>query len=383
MSPERVENLRRLGASWVEDGTHPALVLLVARRGIIVLHEAWGKQTDDRDAPPLLKDAIFPVASLSKVFTSTLAMLLVEEGLLGLNRPVQDYIPEFQGEGKEDVLVHHLLTHTSGLRDEDIVPRLQGAMERLRGAVSQGTLTAQSPADFRHPLGDEAFEALCKAPLSRPPGQEMSYSNQGFGLLGDVVQRVSGESVTELGRRRLFEPVGMADTDFLLPDSKQARLVRHRPSLPMGLLLYAILGRVALPAGSATSTALDLARFGQMFLEGGQGGATRILSPVTIREMTRNQIPGTPAEYEGEYMGEASWGYGWGVKGHEKWLHRNSLMRPETFWHSGGTGSVLWVDPVDQLVCVYCSIITSSRNRFDRDENDDLFANAAVAAIDD
>jgi CubicO group peptidase (beta-lactamase class C family) len=211
----------------------------------------------------------------------------------------------------------------------------------------------------------------------------MSYSNQGFGLLGEVVQRVSGESVAELARGRLFEPLGMIDTSFLLPDSMQARLVRHRPSVPMGNLLYAILGRVSLAAASATSTAMDLARWGQMFIDRGQREGVRILGPVTISEMTRNQIPGTPAEYEGEYMGEASWGYGWAVRGREKWLHRTSLMPPETIWHSGGTGSVLWVDPVDQLVCVYCSIITSSRNRFDRDENDDLFANAVVAAIED
>src|SRR2546430_9423872 len=120
MSAQRVQHIAELAEGWVEQGIAPALVVLVARRGNIVLHEAFGRLTPDPDAPALPRDAIFPLASLTKPITATAAMVLVDDGLLGLNRPVAEYIPEFVGEGKSAVMVHHLLTHTSGLRDEDL-----------------------------------------------------------------------------------------------------------------------------------------------------------------------------------------------------------------------------------------------------------------------
>src|SRR5262245_3166940 len=113
MSAQRVRHIAHLARSWVEQGITPALVVLAARRGIIVLHEAHGHLTPDDDSPSLPRDAVFPLTSISKPIAATAAMLLVEDGLLGLNRPVREYLPEFVGEGKDAVMVHHLLTHTS------------------------------------------------------------------------------------------------------------------------------------------------------------------------------------------------------------------------------------------------------------------------------
>ena len=120
MSAQRIRRLADSAKGWVAQGIHPALVILVARRGIIVLHEAFGRLKPERDSPPLKVDSLFPLASITKPITATAAMILVEDGLLGLNRPVSWYVPEFTGEGKEAVMVHHLLTHTSGLREEDL-----------------------------------------------------------------------------------------------------------------------------------------------------------------------------------------------------------------------------------------------------------------------
>src|SRR5215218_4342070 len=97
MSPERMERVRRLGAGWVEQGHTPSLQVLVARRGAIVLDEAWGRLGPEENAPPLTTDSIFPLASLTKPITATAVMCLAEDGLLGLNRPVQEYVPEFSG----------------------------------------------------------------------------------------------------------------------------------------------------------------------------------------------------------------------------------------------------------------------------------------------
>src|SRR5262249_52720336 len=120
MSAARVRRVACLAESWVAQGMTPALVVLVARRGIVVLHEAFGRLGPEADAPSLPRDAIFPLASISKGFTAAAALILVEDGLLGLNRPVQEYLPEFQGEGKDRVLVHHLLTHTAGFEDDQL-----------------------------------------------------------------------------------------------------------------------------------------------------------------------------------------------------------------------------------------------------------------------
>src|SRR5438045_1180402 len=117
MIAEQLEHVKSLAQAWVAQGATPALVVLAARRGVIVLHEAFGRMGPEPDAPPLPRDAVFPLASLTKPIAATAAMVLVDRGMLGLQRPICEYIPEFSGPGKDLVMVRHLLTHTSGLDD--------------------------------------------------------------------------------------------------------------------------------------------------------------------------------------------------------------------------------------------------------------------------
>src|SRR3989442_5491727 len=114
MFPERVAHVRDLCAGWVEEGHTATLGVCVARRGVVVLHESFGILGPGPDSPRLEHDGLFAGASVTKAITATLVMQLVEDGLLGLNRPAKDYLPEISGEGTEEILVHHLLTHTSG-----------------------------------------------------------------------------------------------------------------------------------------------------------------------------------------------------------------------------------------------------------------------------
>jgi len=170
MSSQRIDLVKKRAQDWVNDGTTPALVLLAARRGKVVLHEAFGKTGPGSDAAKLDVSAIFPLASISKVIAATAIMMLVDDGLLGLNRPVQDYLPEFIGERKQEVMVHHLLTHTSGLVDKDIVAH----QEQNRGKVSI------PPAESNeHPQLHEWLWLRFDAPLSSAPGERMSYSGAG------------------------------------------------------------------------------------------------------------------------------------------------------------------------------------------------------------
>ena len=312
-----------LAKGWVAQGITPALVILVARKGVIVIHEAFGRLAPEQDSPPLKRDTIFPLTSLTKPITATAAMVLVEDGLLGLNRPVSWYVPEFVGEGKDGVMVHHLLTHTSGLRDEDVDVHA----ERKKGTVEV------PPADeTQHPRIHTHLCLRYDAPLWRPPGSEMSYCNYGYGLLGEIVRRVSGRSLADFCRERILGPLGMVDTSYIVPDSVRHRIVRRPSDAPL-TDVFAIMEFPDTPwaYGGVHSTAMDMAIFGQMFLNRGTYGDSRILSPASVAEMTRNQIPGISAQYRGEFLPEASWGLGWNILGGKKSAYDGTLHSTRAF----------------------------------------------------
>jgi len=200
MSARRVRHVGQLAAGWVAQGITSALVILVARRGVVVLHEACGRLTPDDDAPPVTRDTIYPLSSITKPITATAAMLLVEDGLLGLQRPVAEYLPEFRGEGKQAVMVHHLLTHTAGLRDDDV---------NAHAAQKRGVVAIPPPEATQHPGINEYLFLRYDAPLWKPPGVEMFYCSYGYMLLGEIVRRVSGQALADFARTRIFEPLHM------------------------------------------------------------------------------------------------------------------------------------------------------------------------------
>jgi CubicO group peptidase (beta-lactamase class C family) len=350
MSEKRVGRIVDRAQGWVAQGIHPALVILVARRGVVVIHEAFGRLTPVQDALPLELDTIFPVSSLTKPITATAAMILVEDGLLGLNRPLWWYIPEFAGEGKDVVGVHHLLTHTSGLRDEDV----DAYAKEKKVSVEIPPLDEET----QHPLLHEYLCLRYGAPLWKPPGTEMSYSSYGYNLLGEIVRRVSGRSLADFARERIFEPLGMKDTHYVLPESLYPRVVR-RPSDAPGFGIDNRERHGPWGAAGAFSTAKDMAIFGQMFLNRGRYGDARILSPASVAEMTRNQIPGISSRIRVFFYPEACWGLGWNVRGSKNSVaYAEKLQSPETFSHGGWGGVFMWVDPVHEIVGVYFSVAT-------------------------
>ncbi len=378
MSAPRVRHVRQLAAGWVAQGITSALVLLVARRGIVVLHEAFGRLTPDDDAPPVKRDTLYPVTSLTKPITATAAMTLVEDGVLGLQRPVSDYLPEFIGEGKQAVIVHHLLTHTSGLRDQDV---------DAHAAKKRGVVASPPPEKTQHPWINEYLFLGYDAPLWKPASVEMCYSNYGYHLLGEIVRRVSGQSLADFARERICEPLGMQDTFYIVSDSVRARIVR-RPlgaPFPAGGITPGLDTRERQEwpsaAGGVYSTAMDMAIFGQMFLNRGSYGEVSILSPAAVAEMTRNQIPGIGAQTPDECFPEASWGFGWGIHGNKKALRYGSLHSPQAFSHHGGGGVFLWVDPVYEIVGVYFSVALERVDVRRSEECYDLFTNAVTAAV--
>ena len=369
---DRLERVRRLGQQWVDRGTHQSLVLLAMHRGEVVLQQAYGRIHPEPDAPATQLDTIFPMSSISKVITATCAMLLVEDGLLGLNRPVQEYVPEFVGDGKDGVMVHHLLTHTSGW-DEEVVYQYAEAR--------RGTVEIPSCPPTQHPAVHEMLCLQYDAPLTQPPGQEMSYCSPGYDLLGEIVRRASGRSLNDVARERIFDLLGMSDTTYVMTDEKQHRVVRRRPLDPPPFGLddpeY---HRQPWGEAGVLSTAPDMAAFVQMFLDKGVAHGQRVLSPATVHEMTRDQIPGISSRLGDEVFPDAGWSYGWAIKGNKKAPRHPSLDSPQTFSHGGSGGVYIWADPAYGIVGVYFSI-SAARVPFQPDWCVDLFGNALTAAL--
>ncbi|MCZ6889537.1 MAG: serine hydrolase, partial [Gammaproteobacteria bacterium] len=197
------QNIEAIGKQirrWVDAGTPRTLVALIARNGVIALQEAAGPMTSEPDSPDVQLDSVFPASSLAKPITAAAILMLVEDGLIGLNRPVREYIPEIAGVASDDLMLIHLLTHTSGY-DEDKV----GHMVTPRPKAPKDLPPPDSTLDPRLQRWLAARYPI--APL-RPPGTLMEYCNYNYELLGEIVRRVSAMPFDSFVRERIFEPLG-------------------------------------------------------------------------------------------------------------------------------------------------------------------------------
>jgi CubicO group peptidase (beta-lactamase class C family) len=396
LDPARVERLRELAAGWVKAGDTPSLVVLVARRGVIVLHEAFGVRLPTDTTPTLKLDSIFPVASCSKSITAAAVMCLVEDGLIGLNRPFVDYIPELDVPGVqwlEEARVADLLVHTAGIDDVAIGAFIQTA--------AKAAAEVPPPGPGQHPIINTRIHLAAGAPLARRPGTAGIYSNFGYNLLGDIVRRVSGRPFWQFVKSRLFEPLGMNDSHFVLPSHLRERRVYRAPGMPSTEPRGGHRGidspeydEADLGSAGAASTARDLAAFLQMLLNRGLYGDRRILSSATIATMTRNQvdraIPWTlpwinVATGEQTFIDIRGGGYGYGVAMFgpgDRFQHNGSTASVSAFGHIGNGGTCIWVDPERDLLGIYLSV-SPGMHRDMYLSNSDLFQNAVHAAIRD
>lgn len=378
--PESLELVRSRAASWVDGGLTPSLVLLAARRGVIALHEAYGRLTPEPESAPLATDSVFPMSSISKPVTATAVMQLVEAGLLGLSRPVVDYVPELCGKGVEEILVYHLLTHTSGFAELDVNEFTAGQLQKR--------LELPPREETEHSSVRLLMNARYPLEPAKPAGEVMMYCNHNYDLLGEIVRRVSGHAFEDFVRERVFEPLGMKDSSFRFEERFRGRIVKRGPELQFNPNPAVNLDDerwldVPLGSGGLISTAPDLAIFAQTILNGGTYGDVRLLSPASVAEMTRNQIEGIPGEGPFGGFGQASYGLGLFVWAKLRWPYLNGDLAPRgTYGHGGGGGVRLWVDPVNEIVGIYLGIITRFHPRFEVPvTGNDLYQNMVTAAV--
>jgi CubicO group peptidase (beta-lactamase class C family) len=355
MSAKRLEIVNKILTEETKSGRVTAASVLVARRGVIVLRGGWGTLTPDAGSAKAGPETVYILASISKPITVLMLMLLVEWGQVTLTDPVQKYLPEFKGPGREKVRVQDLLTHTSGL--PDMLPE----NIKLREANA--------------PLSDFVKGAMT-TPLLFEPRTSFSYSSMGTLLAAEIVERVTKMPLAQFEQRELFEPLKMKNSSLGLGKRALSDTARVQgdsfAETPKDLERYGAnspyLRKLGHPWGGMHSTVDDLGIVLQMFLNGGVYDGKRILGRVTVEAMTtdQNKALGRP------------WGLGWALKSSTDWNAFGDLSSERTFGHSGASGTVAWADRERELLCV---ILTTRPWRQDKGFLLRRIANVVQSAI--
>ncbi len=325
MSSERIARIDKMCEEAVAAGDLPGIVSLIARDGKIVHWKAYG-MADNQKGRQLNRDDIFRIASQTKAITSTAVMMLWEQGKFRLDDPISKYIPEFKNPqvlnsfkysdttwtgipANNEITIRHLLTHTSGIGYGVI-----DGDERMKMIYQKAGVTDLFTTE--NITIEESVKKLAKLPLHHHPGEKYTYS-EGLDVLDYFVEIISGMPFDEFLKTHIFDPLGMNDTRFYLPESKADRLVAVQHKTDDGWEKYPVTfydtdypvkGAKAFFSGGAglSSTAKDYATFLQMYLNGGEYNGVRLLSRTTVRTIMGNQTNGLfngPEEYYGLAFG--------------------------------------------------------------------------------
>lgn len=367
---------QHLATRYLEPGRLPHVQLLLAREGQPIHFCSLGQARED--GTPLSEDAIFRIASMTKPITSISFMMLLEEGLTALDDPVARVIPEFEGlqtyggggagvpfvtKACVPMRMVDLLRHTSGLT--------YGFQQRTN--IDAAYRDRKLDGDRGKFDNDGFIQALADIPLEFDPGTAWNYSVS-TDVLGVVVARISGMSLGEFFRTRIFEPLGMVDTAFQCPRDKAHRLpdayVRH-PKHKLALCdagetsSWLTAPRFESGGGGLVSTTSDYHRFCTMLVNGGQLDGTRIVSPKTLQLMTANHLPGGAdlTQLSQSLFSESSnAGVGFGL-GFAVNIDPARTLIPGTageYYWGGMYSTAFFIDPVNRLTMVFMTQLMPS-----------------------
>lgn len=368
--PERLgfssERLARIGPvikGEIERGQYPGAVMLVARKGQIVYFESFG-QLDPATGKPMTKDAIFRMYSMTKPYASVAAMMLVEEGRLRLTDPVSKYIPAF---AKLQVSVPSTDPVTGAIRysnvamDREIM--IQDLLRHTSGFVYQGftahakvkELYAKEGVDWKDVTPQEQIERLAKVPLAHQPGTTFEYGLS-VDVLGRVIEAITGKPLGEFLNERIFVPLGMKDSAFIVPKEKLDRLAQPFAidpvtKTPANLLDVTVPQKNDAGGAGSVGTAADYARFLQMMINGGQLDGVRLLSRTTVKYMTSDHLGEAKSSGSVALLPGMGFGLGFAVR-RETGVFEVVGSAGEYFW-AGAAGTGFYVDPKEEVICVW------------------------------
>lgn len=361
MVEEPLNKIDQIIQNAINQKVMPGAVVSITRKGTTVKEQAYGyayRYLDDKytesDEPILMQpNTIFDIASISKVFTTIAAMQLYEKGKFQLDEPVAKYIPEFAENGKKNVTIRQLMTHTSGF-DQGI--------DLYKKAASR----------------EERLEIVLKHSLSNPPNSKYTYSDLNMITLGVLVERLTGKRLDEYVKQHIIIPLGMKDTMYNPPASLQPRIAatEYQPWTERGIVWGQVhdenawaLGGVAGHAG-VFSTAHDLTVLGQMLLNDGTYDQAHILKPSTVKLMEQNMNQAFPGN-----------DHGLGFDVNQGW-YMDGLTDVNTIGHTGFTGASLVISPKNKtIVILLTNRVHPTRNTLSINQTRRLVARQAADAI--
>jgi CubicO group peptidase (beta-lactamase class C family) len=334
MSSARLNRVKTVIQEAIARKDFPGAVLLVGRKGKIVLHQAFGESQWIPEHRPMNTEMIFDLASITKpVATATSLLILVEQGKIRLWDKVKDFVPEFtpfseDGQESEDACIWHLLTHTSGLPPYTDAAEVA---EKYGDPVSTETLAGH----------------IAQIEKTDPPGKAFHYSCLGYITIAFIIHKITGQTVAEFATEHIFAPLKMRHTFFTPPaefrplcvptevvDGEPLRGIVHDP---LARLQSGISGNAGL-----FSTAGDLAIFAQMMLNKGEFKGKRILSPLAVERMIS-------VYQEALFAGR---GLGWDLDSSYS-TNGGDLFGPNSFGHTGYTGTSIWIDPETDTFVIF------------------------------
>jgi CubicO group peptidase (beta-lactamase class C family) len=355
------ERLARLGSGMkelVDEGRLAGVVTMVSRHGKVVEFDAAGKRDIAANAP-MQKDSIFRIYSMSKPITGVAMMMLFEEGKWQLNDPVAKYIPEFA-----KLKVYGTDANNNVVMKDQNHPVTMRELMSHSGGFTYGFFSntavdkLQLEADLLNPNNtlDEFIKRVAKLPLNAQPGSEWHYSIS-VDIQGYLVQKLSGMPFEEFLEKRIFKPLGMADTGFYVPKEKLNRFAEFYSYDKDGKMQvvgpkdglnhdFSVKPALSSGGGGLVSTATDYMRFCQMLLNGGQLDGVRLLSPLTVELMRTNVLaPTVPILAPGA-------GFGLDFAIYTDPVAAGGYYGKGSFWWGGAAGTWFWIDPINDLIVV-------------------------------
>lgn len=328
------------------DAQIPGGALAIGRQGRLVEPRFFGRQGPEADAGPIRRDGVFLLASITKPVTYMAAMILAERGQLSLADPVTEYLPDFAAHHKEQTLVFHLFTHTSGLPD-----MLPNNLELRRQHAPLSRFVEATMHDV--------------VPLFQP-GTNLSYQSMGTLITAAIVEQIAGQPLPAFLEREILAPLGMSSTSLGSGRLDPARLVRVRVPAEQTGVEYGwnsdYWRRLGSPWGGLFSTPDDFAAICQLMLGGGCLDDVRLLSPATVERMSTNRLHELPDLPE-PLRRTQPWGLGWKINRSASADVFSDLASSSVYGHWGATGTACWIDPRRQGFCLLFTTAPMSESR--------------------